>query len=436
MKPALGLALFCLAGIAAALCVRRPPSPEEAAALPEPAKRNAALPITAEQLVREVETVRGLQFRKPPVLIAVSAAELEKMIRDGWNHRFSATKAKGWVRMAIALGLTREPFDLPASLSGFDMEQPVAWYDDVACRLYFDKALNLSTRPDVRSRMVFEIARALALQNAITPLQAGQGSEDAWLAAENLTQGEAVVIQTRHSLMFPGEIGNAEPVPAVVPYYAAPPFLRSWYLFPSGMAQIFQAGLISSARQGKGMSAVLDDILAKPPGTTSEIMHPEHYGTPFVPEMVALPDTAMSGTGPMVDTVLGEYMTLLVLKSQLTQDESRSASEGWHGDRCLVYSGSGSGENRDHLLWKSRWTSEQDAKEFFTAIRKVLLFRNALLPQASYESDGAFKADEPVVSLRVRLTADNRGVVVISSPDKTFAEVLDRMEKTQDRQHG
>jgi hypothetical protein len=431
MKPAFTLALLGLTAICAGVFLW-PRSMERATAVDSgtPVKpKSVASLATPEQLMKEVESVRGLHFKSPPVFVPVTAAELEKAIRSGWEKDYPAAVADARMRSAMALGLTREVFNIPSCLAGLTMEQPVAWYDESDPRFLYDRDLNLARRADLRGRMVFEIARALVLQHTV----AGQLSrhppagDDAMLSAENVIQGDAMIVQTRHAISFPGNPAIAESPPATINFYEAPPFLRSWFLFGSGMAEIFQSGLISSASAGTEANAVLNGILSRPPQTTAEIMHPDVYSSgSFSPEAIVISATKVLGIEPIADCVLGEYVTLLVLKSQLNQEQSRNAAAGWHGDRCLVCPGSGGGENRDHFFWKTRWATAEDAKEFLSAIRTVLLHRNALLPEPRYNlPDNGLAVNEPAITLRASLTKDGRSVMILSSPDAGFAK---RME--------
>jgi hypothetical protein len=52
-------------------------------------------------------------------------------------------------------------------------------------------------------------------------------------------------------------------------------------------------------------------------------------------------------------------------------------SDGWDGDRLVVYTNDAAAENETGYVWKTVWDSEQDAEEFVTAYRELLKYNGA-----------------------------------------------------------
>ncbi|MCP3696256.1 MAG: hypothetical protein GY917_28925 [Planctomycetaceae bacterium] len=56
------------------------------------------------------------------------------------------------------------------------------------------------------------------------------------------------------------------------------------------------------------------------------------------------------------------------------RDGSKAAA-GWNGDRYLVYPNADGEVGTDHVYWRTKWCSAEDAEEFAGAITRSLAFR-------------------------------------------------------------
>lgn len=54
-----------------------------------------------------------------------------------------------------------------------------------------------------------------------------------------------------------------------------------------------------------------------------------------------------------------------------------SYSDGWDGDKLVVYTSESAAENETGYVWQTKWDSKQDASEFVEGYTKLLDYRNA-----------------------------------------------------------
>lgn len=136
--------------------------------------------------------------------------------------------------------------------------------------------------------------------------------------------------------------------------------------FPWRRGGIFMETL----RQNGGMGA-LDKVLASPPVSTEQVLHPEKYVAderPVAIDALAL-DTFLATRGftRVWRTTLGELGSAVVLETHAKESASASAA-GWGGDTLTYYE---DGDKRPLVAWATAWDTESDAKEFQTACAKL-----------------------------------------------------------------
>ncbi len=380
---------------------------------------------TPSTLAKEVEAIRELKYKNTPEFTRVTLDEIEKRQRDVLAKRFPEDKARARERAARAVGYVWDPqYKLVDALTGLTMEQSGGIYDAATNTLALDKEADFEARPDLKGRFVLELARVLAAQNFdLTKLPlADDTNDDATLAVAALVIGDAVTAKIQYGVadMLNNDYSRAQQ-PAAAAFYAAPIFLRERFLFPYMMGDYFA----QTIHQQSGFKS-LDAAYARPPQSSTEILHPELYQAtpPFQPAAVALPSAPVNGQAPLFENVLGEFGTLLLLKSQTREEVALQASDGWQGDRYVVYPGDE--KKGDHAVWRSVWRTEVDAKDFAAAIRTMLLHRYAV-PESPAQTlaDGSFAVNDAARVIRIRTAVDKKTVTVINATDTAFADALE-----------
>ncbi len=110
------------------------------------------------------------------------------------------------------------------------------------------------------------------------------------------------------------------------------------------------------------------EMFTRPPLSTEQIMHPEKWlaEDPDSPVRVVLSglESALhaGGSKTIGQATIGEFGILSLLRAAKVEDAEASAA-GWDGDSAIVTFGNG----KLGLVWLTEWDSEADAREFETA---------------------------------------------------------------------
>jgi hypothetical protein len=117
----------------------------------------------------------------------------------------------------------------------------------------------------------------------------------------------------------------------------------------------------------RGGWAALRDLLASPPASGEQLLHPGKLGVD-APREVTLPAwPGAAGPAERVDVdVLGEPGLLaLLLERGLPEVEAGLAASGWDGDRLAVWR---TPDGRRALVWRVVWDREENAAQAQTAL--------------------------------------------------------------------
>jgi len=137
---------------------------------------------------------------------------------------------------------------------------------------------------------------------------------------------------------------------------------------------------------------------------------------------VNFPDMNVNGSAPYFTNVAGEIAAYFVLRTYADVDYCAAATEGWTGDRYAVWTGSK--DRGDHLLWRSTWATPNDAREFFDALRRILMQRFEIPWQKEYDAvPDQFRVDDP--HRIIHLTRKDTTVTLINATDPAFAKAMD-----------
>ncbi len=295
-----------------------------------------------------------------------------------------------------------------------------------------------------RTALAIEIVRALQDQHfdLLSALEKWPHNDDAKLALWSVAVGDSSLVKIRFQLQdnTPGADQFLQSATKMTreQFERIPSFLREYYLFPFALGDGFCQKLHEEGRWER-----INKGLSSPPQSTAEILHPELYmsGEPFRPERYDwdINKLSIAGVNPSWSNVAGELGIALLLNqsnfleqmAELGQpdildmpelvskgiehfsarDGSRAAA-GWHGDRYLVYPNADGVDGSDHVYWRTKWRSAEDATEFSNAITRSLAFRR-----------GGNKAAGSKRYISVRKLEGNQ-VRVIDAATKAFGEAL------------
>jgi hypothetical protein len=231
--------------------------------------------------------------------------------------------------------------------------------------------------------MAHELTHALQdqyfdLKKFLTPVE---GNDDRTLARNALIEGEGFIIMLDYALRPMGR--NAIDVPDLVelnraqmplmetqfPIFGkAPDYLKETLIFPYAYGGAFLKEILT---QG-GWEAVAQ-IYTNLPESTEQILHPEKYlNAPDPPTEVDtnfLRENLSEEWEPIVENVLGEFSTYLLLREFISDEQALKASEGWDGDKVELWETSG---GKTAILLSTIWDESSDASEFFEAYSELI----------------------------------------------------------------
>jgi hypothetical protein len=180
---------------------------------------------------------------------------------------------------------------------------------------------------------------------------------------------------------------------------------RKHLLFPYEEGTLF----VSDVYRAGGFPLV-DQLYKRPPESTEQILHPEKYLAGEAPRTVGDPSPPPGYKRVTVDT-LGEFDTRTLLSRGLSADAAESAAAGWAGDRFGVFVG----PNRHlALAWISAWDTEQDAREFESAL--------AAHPELWHENALGLSTDDYVIGPEAHVQRKGERVVFVRGVSAAASE--------------
>lgn len=375
-----------------------PPSPAAVVAQPEPTPqgtRRGPSPREArviEELMGAAERVRGLRFTQPvPVLVEDRdriTSYVETQIEDEELDRARV--------VYTALGLLAPDLDVRALLLRLMGEQVVGYYDaeekhlvvrDDVMRAFTrsegDEADESTELSEARIVLVHELVHGLQDQHlALFAHIKAERDTDADNAFHALVEGDATLAMIGYALeresipldrltSNPAQVRSFSDVVRRSPLAGteleqAPAIVRVPLLsaYVDGLA--FCASL-----HGAGGFAAIDRAHSAPPFSSEQILHPERFSDPDVPEKLSLPEfpeLTAQGYELVREDTLGELEIGVYFGQGLKEVEAKRAAAGWDGDRLRVYR---SPAEPPAVVWLSAWDTELDAREAEAAAQQV-----------------------------------------------------------------
>lgn len=391
-------------------------------------KLEAAKPVPVpDDLAKQYKEQRGLAFEPAPSWTPVPMDSILEKIRGKVETALPPDAAAARSRAALAMGFHSEPFDYRDALVSLAQMTSGGFFDEKEGKFFYREEASLA-RADGRETFIG------ALAGALTQRQAGPGAgnlydpvnDDMALAARSLISGDANASRVRFSISDQLNLNfDRSGAPAAPPpNYSAPAYLAEIWKFSQDKGSLFVEAL-----SGQGGNPAVDEAYRRMPKSSAEILHPETLylaKPPFEPTVVDIQGTTFFGAmAPYFTNVAGELGTYVALRSWLNGDEAAQASEGWAGDRYVVWPGKeGIG---DHLYWKTVWASDKDAKEFFDLMRRVIMQRFSIPWQQAYDAvPNQFRVDDPHRIVRLELKPNQKTVTLANSTETDFAAALEK----------
>jgi len=366
-----------------------------------------------------IEVVRGVEFTNTTAVEVISRAEFRNRTGGGGDPT-NLTDRQLWNEQVWeALFIVGEDTTYPATRSTNRGTSVVGYYSNSRIVLVSD-----SETPMVdRNTLVHELVHAL--QDQRFNFGTNPRFQDRQLAEQGLTEGDANYVTARYRQRCDGE-WDCIPIPernrTRPDGFNQALFLTSYAPYSEG-PQFVQA-----LRQRDGWRTV-NDAYDSLPVSTEQVIHPETYPSE-APIEVTVPDRStdawnrFTDIGRPVHDVVGEASIYAMFqgngiagrtdRSQYDYDHPFSA--GWAGDALVPY------RNGDAYgyVWRTRWDSTDDAREFIEGYRELLTSRGA----TSLDGNRYRILDSDPFGDAFRLSRSGQTVTVVNAPS---ADALDRI---------
>jgi len=369
-----GIVWFCLGClILASLAITIPTASAklQRAGIATGTARNAAIVATTEAVLKETSDLRELAILKDVKSGAQSRAEIERMLIRNMDEESTPAELHAAEMALKVFGLAPADFQYRPFLIKLLTEQVAGYYDPKVQQFYLADWIELEGQKPV---MAHELTHALQDQhfNLRRFEKWPKGDSDAELAAHALIEGDATLAMTLYmakhplvALAFIRSLGSDNT--ASEQFKQAPRAIRESLMFPYEQGSAWATQLYR--RDGW---QVVSKAFTKLPLSTEQILHTDKYVQYEAPVKVTIPElsTALGPGWKRIESdVNGEWGYYLILDEYLNnEEESKQASEGWGGDRFVIYEGTKPGEV--FLAQVTAWDTESDAKEFFAAYAK------------------------------------------------------------------
>jgi hypothetical protein len=340
---------------------------------------DSAANLAAYALIEsQVEALRQLSPKSAiaPILLDEQGVHdwMMKAMAAGVDHAALASQSRLFVHLGLLpAGASLEQLELDLN-SG----QAIGFYDSTTKQLYL---LSQSGAVGAEQKLTFshEFTHALQDQNfgldklAIDTVD--QSDRD--LARTALPEGDATLSMTQWATahMSVGDLLSvslsAGAGPQTDQLNNAPAILREDLMFPYLSGLSFVQGIYA----GGGWAAV-DKLYARPPSSTSQILHPALYTSGVGPVGVTVkapPPAAGTGWKLAMQDTMGELQLRVWLEGEHPTDVQKkaadSAASSWAGDRVGLYEGPNGAWAVD---LRTQWRSAAGRSAFADAATQTL----------------------------------------------------------------
>jgi hypothetical protein len=366
-------------------------------------------------VAQRVAAERGLSWTTQPRLIELTGWEYGTRARE-MTELLGGEELRAMSRLAVAGGLMPEGTDLATLAAGFTAASATAIYSPFDKRVLLvaqdhgksaaaksssssTSASKTSSKPSPSSSantpsssadavdeslLAHELTHALQDEHfdLLRLLNAKPYNFDRAEAAFAVVEGDAMNVEHRFdegdaawSRRTPDEVARLEESR----FSAYRKELGAF--FPALLTETFifryrdGSRLVELARRRNGERGV-DDLFARPPASSEQVLHPEKYFANEQPREVRFDATRLAASGwrETVSTPLGELGVRGLLLKSLSRNEAERAAAGWGGDRAYLFE---RGANETLFAWQTAWDRTDDAREFFRAYNALVSARGA-----------------------------------------------------------
>lgn len=379
-------------------------APEARTLSPLPERElSPALDRVRLRVMQRASGARELSWLSEPRMTELTGWEYGTRARE-MTELIGGEELRQLSRLAVAGGMMPEGTDLATLAAGFTAATATGVYSPLDKSVLLVEAsrgksssahagASPSSADTVdESLLAHEFTHALQDQHfdLLKLLTAKPFSFDRTEAAFAVVEGDAMNVQRRTergaawSRLTPEDAARLEDA-----RFAA---YRSEFgaLFPPLLTETFifryrdGARLVETARR-KGGARAVDELFARPPASSEQVLHPEKYFADEAPREINFDEGrfASSGWNVATSTPLGELGVRGLLLKSLNRKDAERAASGWGGDRAYLFT---RGMSDTLFVWATAWDTGVDAQEFFRAYNVLMRARGAT--DAGASNDG------------------------------------------------
>jgi hypothetical protein len=320
-----------------------------------------ATPAAILEVESQVESVRGLMFRRPVNIEAISPAEIDRRIGryldTYYPKRFYARRSETWTTIGAIPG----EVGILEALDRYQQGQVLGFYNSQNEELVYTGDADLDRIEQFV--LAHELTHAIDDQHfdldRIDEL-ASRCDDERFQAALGVVEGSANHFATQVILRFPvTEIGDISGGPTA----GVPDLIVQLQLYPYTNGQAFVDALADV-----GGTAAVDRALRNLPATTEQVLHPERFPDDL-PKEVDVPDFGPTFGRDWRDhdvMIVGELWLRLLLGLRLDRTRAERAADGWDGGTYRAWS---DGEDVAVVL-STVWDTPEEAAQFQEALRR------------------------------------------------------------------
>lgn len=324
-----------------------------------------------ESITQSISAIRQLPVMESINIAYINREELGVELSQELQKEYPQEEIDVEEKVLKQLDLLDPDANLGDTVSQLLGEGVLGYYDQETKELKVvsdNETTNLSALDELT--LAHEITHALQDQSfslgSLLPT-GGSGNDDRDLAVLALIEGDATVAEEEYAAR---NMGLADVLSLLMSSLSSPfgmgpsSYIEDSITFPYTQGREFVLAILNDG----GWQAV-NNVYAKPPASSEQVMHPEKYIAGEAPVEVLVPelgDALGEGWSHTYENVIGEFDVLDILRAWGAGSAATGAAAGWGGGSIELYEqGNGGGQV---LVIALDWDSVADADEFTVAM--------------------------------------------------------------------
>jgi len=281
---------------------------------------------------RRVERLRGLRFLHPVPVAVVSAAAarragLEDFRRSEPRAREAADEEE--LKLLALIGPRESLRAIAASVYG---EQVAGFYDPRRRRLALVRGAGVDDLT-----LAHELTHALEDQHFDLDRLQSSASGDAAAGVQGLVEGDAMEVEERYAMRYPGALSFGQAMSALGQVAGATPLpgaVERELLFPYTAGLRYVGALVAA---GHGWRLVNEALRGRPPRSTAEVIDPRRWLRHERPAAVGLPRGPGRGWRRLSQSTFGEADLRELLRPAAGGAGAAVLAATWRGGREALW---------------------------------------------------------------------------------------------------